>query len=52
MVGIVEVLIERTLGEKRGVGAAAVLFEIVKAHFAVFADGVVALIGGEPSRDT
>lgn len=39
LLGIVEVLIECTRGEKRGIGAAAVLFEIVKAHFAVFSDG-------------
>ena len=45
LLGIVEVLIECTRGEKRGIGAAAVLFEIVKAHFAVLADWVVRLLG-------
>lgn len=43
--GIVEVLIECARGEKRGVGAAAVLFEIVEAQFAVLANGVVGLFG-------
>ena len=38
-------LIERARGEKRGVGAAAVLFEIVEAHSAVLADGVIGLLG-------
>ena len=41
LLGIIEVLVERTRGEKRGVGSAAVLFEIVEAHSAVLADGVV-----------
>ena len=45
LLGFVEVLIERARGEKRGVGAAAVLFEIVEAHSAVLADGVVGLLG-------
>lgn len=40
----IEMLIERTRGEKRGVGAAAVLFEIVEAHSAIFADGVIGLL--------
>ncbi len=43
--GFVEVLIECTRGEKRGVGAAAVLFEIVEAHSAVLADWVIGLLG-------
>ena len=45
LLGFVEVLIECTRGEKRGVGAAAVLFEIVAAQFAVLADWVVRLLG-------
>ena len=45
LLGIVEVLIERAQGEKRCVGAAAVLFEIVEAQFAVLANGVVGLFG-------
>ena len=43
--GIVEVLIERARGEKCDIGAAAVPFEIVEAHSAVFSDGVIALLG-------
>ena len=45
LLGFVEVLIECARGEKRGVGAAAMLFEIVEAHSAVLADGVVGLFG-------
>ena len=39
LLGFVEVLIERARGEKRGVGAAAVLLERVEAHSTVLADG-------------
>lgn len=52
LLGFVEVLIERTRGEKRGIGAAAVLLEIVEAHSTVLADGEIGLLGGELSRDT
>ena len=45
LLGFAEVLIERTRGEKRGVGAAALFFEIVEAHSAVLVDGVVGLLG-------
>ena len=45
LLGFVEVLIERARGEKRSVGAAAVLFEMVEAHFAVLTDGVIGLLG-------
>ena len=40
LLGFVEVLIERAQGEKRGVGAAAVLFEIVEAYSAVLAKAI------------
>ena len=45
LLGFVEVRIERARGEERGIGAAAMLLEIVKAHSAVFADGVIGLLG-------
>ena len=45
LLGFIEMLIERARGDERGVGAAAVLFEIVEAQFAVLADGVVGLFG-------
>ena len=38
-------LIERARGKKRGIGAAAVLLEIVEAHSTVLADGVMGLLG-------
>ena len=43
--GFVEMLIERTRGEKRGVSTAAVFFEIVEAHSAVLTNGVIGLLG-------
>ena len=52
LLGFVQVLIECARGEKRGIGTAAVLFEIVEAHSAVLADGEIGLLGGELSRDT
>ena len=52
LLGFIEVLIERARGEKRGVGATAVLLEIVEAHSTVLADGEIGLLGGELSRDT
>ena len=39
LLGFVEVLIERTRGEKRGIGAAAVLLEIFKPQVSVLAYG-------------
>ena len=45
LLGIIEMLIEIVRGEKRGVDAAAVLFEVVEAHSAVLADWVVRLLG-------
>ena len=45
LLGFIEVLIEHARSEKRGVGAAAVLFEIIEAHSAVLADGVIDLLG-------
>ena len=41
LLGFVKVLIQRARGEKRGVGAAAVLFEVVEVHPPVFADGLL-----------
>jgi hypothetical protein len=38
-------LIERTRDEKRGVSTAVVFFEIVEAHSAVLANGVIGLLG-------
>ena len=38
-------LIKCARGEKRGIGAAAMLFEIVEAHSTVLADGVIGLLG-------
>ena len=45
LLGIIEMLIEIVRGEKRGVDAAAVLFEVVEAHSAVLADWVIGLFG-------
>ena len=45
LLGFVEVFIERTRGEKRSVGAAAMFLEIVEAHFSIFSDGVIGLLG-------
>ena len=42
---MLEVLIECARGEKRGIGAAAVLFEVVEAHSAVLSNGVIGLLG-------
>ena len=45
LLGFVWGVIECARGENRGVGAAAVLFEIVEVHSAVLVDGVIDLLG-------
>ena len=44
LLAFIEMLIEPTRGQKRGISASAVLFEIVEAHPAVLADGVIGLL--------
>ena len=45
LLGIVEVLIECTRGEKRGISSATVLFHKVKTQVGILGEGVICLLG-------